>query len=228
MWPRGVRDLDVLLGGGLRPGTLTLLAGRTMAGTSTLLLSIARYNALRDRPVVVADLQHTLAETGRMFLAASSNLGEGPADAGRLAHAAERMRRLPLRLVGPGGDVIGRLRGEAVRGARLLLLDDLALAAGSLAPPEPGAVAAELARVARELAVPVVATAHLGPEQGVGPRASDLRDPHALDHAAASVLLERPARLGGHPGQPDLVTLHVTGPRAPAAQLSFLTRNIVV
>ncbi|MEJ8654738.1 DnaB-like helicase C-terminal domain-containing protein [Streptomyces sp. MS1.AVA.3] len=209
----GLPDLDALLDP-LGPGTFTLLAGRAMAGTSALLLTIARHNSRQGLPVALAALQGTPSETGRMLLAAeSSRCPEHSADASHLAAVRARLRRLPLRLIGPDGDVIRRLRAEAVAGAGLLLLDDLALAAGPSGWPGAGAVASALAATARELSVPIIATAHLGPGHGTTPRPEDLRDPHVHEHVDRIVLLHRPARLGPVPGQPDLVSLHVTGPK---------------
>ncbi|MFC5639419.1 DnaB-like helicase C-terminal domain-containing protein [Streptomyces bullii] len=212
----GLPGLDQLLGP-LKPGTLTLLAGRTMAGSTALLLTIARHNARSGLSVMLAELQSTQTETGRMLLAAEASQDLGPtaahpADPARLAAVATRLRRLPLRLTVPGADALGRLSAEAIRSrAGLLLLDDLGLASDFQQPAPPGAVAGALARLARDLAVPVIATAHLGPPRGLTPDPADLRDPHALQHADRVVLLDRPARLDPPVGQPDLVDLHVTG-----------------
>lgn len=219
----GLPGLDRLLGP-LTPGTLTLLAGRTMAGSTALLLGIARHNARAGLPVILAELQTNQADTMRMLVAAESGqdldrTAERPYDAQLVAEAAARLRGLRLRIPAPDGtDALDRLRGEAAAaGPGLLLVDDLALAADWRSPLVPGAVAAALAALARELAVPAVATAHLGarpddPDDAGLPRPGDLRDPAALGHAHRLVLLHRPARTSPVPGRPDLVSLHASRP----------------
>ncbi|MFM9462612.1 DnaB-like helicase C-terminal domain-containing protein [Streptomyces scabiei] len=218
----GLPALDGLLGP-LSPGTLTVLAGRTMAGATALLLGIARHHGHRGRPVILAGLQSSPHATMRSLLAAEAGqdldrTAEHAPDRRIVAEAAARLRGIPIRLLTPdGSNAINRLRAEAAAGgAGLLLLDSLRLAAGlESSPPVPGQSAAHLVALARELDVPAVATAHLRPRPGDGdsrPRPGDLDDRGVLEHAHRLVLLHRPARLGPVPGQSDLVTLHVARP----------------
>ncbi|MDX3694712.1 DnaB-like helicase C-terminal domain-containing protein [Streptomyces europaeiscabiei] len=218
----GFPGLDMTLGA-LKPGTLTLLAGQTMAGSTALMLSLARHNAHRGLPVVLAELQSNREQTGLMLLAAESgqDLGptaEHPADPESLAEAADRLRKLPLYLTAPGPGTLARVRVDAVRrSAGLLLVDDLALAADpGDTPAPPGAAAAALASVARILKIPVVAAAHLGPPCANAPGLGDLRDQHALEHTDHVILLHRPHRLDPVPGGPDPVALHVARPDGTA------------
>ncbi|KND46631.1 DnaB-like helicase C-terminal domain-containing protein [Streptomyces stelliscabiei] len=217
----GLPALDGLLGP-LTPGTLTVLAGRTMAGTTALLLGIARHHGHRGRPALLASLQTDRHATMRSLLAAEAGqdldrTADYAPDRQMVAEAAARLRGIPIRLLTPdGSNAVSRLRAEAAGGAGLLLVDTLRLAAGmEPSPPLPGQSAAELVALARDLDVPAVATAHLRPQPGDGdsrPRPDDLDDPGVLDHAHRLVLLHRPARLGPLPGQRDLVTLHVARP----------------
>jgi replicative DNA helicase len=64
----GFPSLDKLLGGGCRPGTVTLLGGRTGVGKSLLSMFAAIYNATRGIPVLYLDteLPHEL-QTMRMY-----------------------------------------------------------------------------------------------------------------------------------------------------------------
>jgi len=126
----------------------------------------------------------------------------------RSGWGGDGLRAFPLQIPAPDGtDAVDRLRSEAAAGGPgLLLVDDLALAADWHSLLVPGAVAASLAALARELAVPAVTTAHLSPRPG------DLRDPAALGHANRLVLLHRPARTRPFPGRRDLVTLHASRP----------------
>jgi replicative DNA helicase len=219
----GLPGLDRALGP-LKPGTLTLVAGQTMAGSTALMLSLARHNAHRGLPVVLAELQSNREQTGLMLLAAESGQDLGPAaehaaDPVSLAEAADRLRRLPLYLTAPGPGTLARVRIDAVRRrAGLLLVDDLALAAdpGTDTPARPGEAAAALAGLARTLNVPVVAAAHLGPPSASTPGLGDLRDQHALEYTNHVILLQRPHRLAPVPGGPDPVALHVTRPDGTA------------
>ncbi len=52
IWPTGFPLLDDALGGGLRAGTLTLLAGAQGEGKTTLALQAARWSARSGRPVL--------------------------------------------------------------------------------------------------------------------------------------------------------------------------------
>ncbi|MFF4950562.1 DnaB-like helicase C-terminal domain-containing protein [Streptomyces chattanoogensis] len=71
----GLTGLDALLGGGLRPGRLTVLAARTGMGKSMLALSIARHCAFRQgRPTQVASLEMTNDQVFRRIIAAETGL----------------------------------------------------------------------------------------------------------------------------------------------------------
>ncbi|MEH0656020.1 DnaB-like helicase C-terminal domain-containing protein [Streptomyces scabiei] len=229
----GLPALDGLLGP-LTPGTLTVLAGRTMAGTTALLLGIARHHGHRGRPALLASLQIDRHATMRSLLAAEAgqdldHTAEHAPDGQAATEAAARLDRFPIRVLTPdGSNAVNRLRAEASAGGPgLLLLDSLRLAAGlESSPPLPGQSAAHLVALARELDVPAVATAHLNPRPGDDddsrPRPDDLDDPGVLAHAHRLVLLHRPARLGPLPGQRDLVTLHIARPDGTEAGITTM------
>ena len=52
--PTGVGELDRVLGGGLVPGAVLLLAGEPGVGKSTLLLEVARHYAADSSPVTTS------------------------------------------------------------------------------------------------------------------------------------------------------------------------------
>lgn len=147
----GLPALDRVLGP-LTPGTLTVLAGRTMAGTAALLLGIARHQGHRGQPVILAELQSSPPATMRSLLAAEAGqdldrTAEPAPDRQMVVQAAARLRGIPIRLLTPdGSNDVSRLRAEAAAGgAGLLLVDTLRLAAGlEPSPPLPGQSAAEL------------------------------------------------------------------------------------
>ncbi|MDH6435931.1 hypothetical protein M2158_004471 [Streptomyces sp. SAI-144] len=117
----GLPALDGLLGP-LTPGTLTVLAGRTMAGTTALLLGIARHHGHRGRRVILAELQTNVHATMRSLLAAEAGqdldkTAEHAPDRQRAAEAAARLRGTRIRLLTPDGtNAISRLRAEAAAG----------------------------------------------------------------------------------------------------------------
>jgi DNA repair protein RadA/Sms len=84
--PTGVPELDRVLGGGLVPGVVILLAGEPGAGKSTLLLEVAAQVARTGGPVLYATgeesagqvrlrAERTSAVHHELFLAAESDLG---------------------------------------------------------------------------------------------------------------------------------------------------------
>jgi DNA repair protein RadA/Sms len=85
-WPSGLSEFDRVLGGGLVPGAVVLLAGEPGVGKSTLLLAVAAKAAREGRRVLVVTGEETaaqvqsraarigaLAET--LYLAAETELG---------------------------------------------------------------------------------------------------------------------------------------------------------
>ncbi|NMH99212.1 DNA repair protein RadA [Pseudonocardia acidicola] len=83
--PTGVEELDRVLGGGLVPGAVVLLAGEPGVGKSTLLLEVAAKTAARGRVLYVTGeesagqvrlrAERTRAVHDELYLAAESDLG---------------------------------------------------------------------------------------------------------------------------------------------------------
>jgi DNA repair protein RadA/Sms len=84
--PTGIDELDRVLGGGLVPGVVVLLAGEPGAGKSTLLLEVAARTAAAGGPVLYATgeesagqvrlrAERTGAVNDGLYLAAESDLG---------------------------------------------------------------------------------------------------------------------------------------------------------
>jgi len=127
----GFAPLDTVLQGGLRPGTLTVLAGKPGRGKTITALQWARHIAASGTPVVFACFEHDRTELLRRL--AALELGEASARAGnddqlRLevlleqvglmggsTGSAELLRSDPLLV-----DVEARMRGY---GADLLIVD---------------------------------------------------------------------------------------------------------
>ncbi len=85
-WPTGLDEFDRVLGGGLVPGAVVLLAGEPGVGKSTLLLAVAARAASEGRRVLVVTGEETAAQVQSrasrigaleqsLFLAAETDLG---------------------------------------------------------------------------------------------------------------------------------------------------------
>jgi replicative DNA helicase len=69
LWPTGFALLDEAIGGGLRAGSLTLLAGPQGLGKSTYALQLARNTARQGRPVVYFSYEHDAEDMTQKLIA---------------------------------------------------------------------------------------------------------------------------------------------------------------
>jgi DNA repair protein RadA/Sms len=94
-WPSGVGELDRVLGGGIVPGSVILLAGEPGVGKSTLVLDVAARAALEGRTVLYSTGEESACQVrlraGRigalapgLLLAALTDLGEVVAEIERV------------------------------------------------------------------------------------------------------------------------------------------------
>jgi len=164
----GIPGLDRVLGGGLVPGSVVLLAGEPGIGKSTLLLQ----------------LLSRLSESGRSCLLVSGEESH--------AQVAARSRRLGVAgdTVGfaPGRDLAAVLGTARDRAPFLLAVDSIQVVRDPSAPQMPGGVAQvrnctdALVGMAKEEGVAVVMTGHVTKD-------GDLAGPRALEHAVDVVLM---------------------------------------
>jgi len=154
--PTGVGELDRVLGGGLVPGAVVLLAGEPGVGKSTLLLDVATRYADRGRVLIVS----------------------GEESAAQVRLRAERVdalhRDLYLAAETDLAAVLGHVEAVA---PRLLIVDSVQTLAAAEAEGAPGgvsqvrAVAAALVRVAKERGMATVLVGHVTKDGAVaGPR----------------------------------------------------------
>ncbi len=69
VWKTGFEGLDPLIGGGMRAGSLILLAGPQGMGKSTFALQVARNNAAEGRPVLYFSYEHDAEDLTQKLLA---------------------------------------------------------------------------------------------------------------------------------------------------------------
>ena len=154
--PTGVAELDRVLGGGLVPGAVVLLAGEPGVGKSTLLLDVAARYAQRGRALIVT----------------------GEESAAQVRLRAERVGALhPALYLAAETDLAAALgHVDAVR-PDLLVVDSVQTLAAADVDGTPGGVsqvrevAAALVRVAKERSIATVLVGHVTKDGAVaGPR----------------------------------------------------------
>ena len=203
--PTGFRSLDALLGGGLRPGTLTVLAGVTGSGASMLAFTAIR-NAVFGHgvPTYLATNEYMLDDVMAMLMAGelgvpTRGLRNGKLDDGQAALVQankHRFAEMPLTIDADPWSGFVHISGEMERIERLgfAVVDSVhGLALGPEAPylSEQWVQGFGLAlkRLARQKNIPVLATVKLNrPEKGrFRPLLGDL--PTGGFETAADVLL---------------------------------------
>ncbi len=166
-WPTGLPEFDFVLGGGIVPGSMTLIGGEPGIGKSTLLLQAAARLEAAGSPVLYAS-------------------GE---------ESPEQLRLRAARLEEDAGAVrvVGETRLEAVleaaaaTGAAVLVLDSIQTVWTDLLESAPGSVgqvrecAALLMRFAKETDTAVFAVGHVTKGGGIA-------GPKTLEHIVDTVL----------------------------------------
>ncbi len=69
LWKTGFGGLDPLIGGGMRAGSLVILAGPQGLGKSTFALQVARNNAATGRPVIYFSYEHDAEDITQKLIA---------------------------------------------------------------------------------------------------------------------------------------------------------------
>ncbi|MFJ1757336.1 DnaB-like helicase C-terminal domain-containing protein [Kitasatospora sp. NPDC088134] len=221
----GLSDLDELIGP-LPSGRLSVLGGRTSAGSTAFMVTTALHNALAGTATAFVTTQVSEEQSRRNLLAALAGVNlDRPrtVNAGRWARtrrAGSALEKAEICTWNPiqgdsgqptaetSGEVCDRLRELHRRSPLgLVLVDDLSLLAHR--EPTGGQAVRDLARLARDLDIPVLLAAHLrfGTEMAESdlPTAADFADPHVRRAADAVLLLHNPNRYGKAPGRAGLV-----------------------
>lgn len=208
--PTGRRDLDRILNGGLAPGQLVVVSGRTGHGKTTLALDMIRSTALRDgRPVFFVSAEQVEEEITMRILFAEATVPLAGMRTGKISDEqwesltghATPLFDAPI-FIDDSVQKLTDITSEAHRlGADhdlgLIVVDGLnLLTSGEDANSRYEDVATmsrNLKHLARDLNVPVVVTAGLSrgiEERGddARPRLSDLRDSGTLEEDADIVI----------------------------------------
>jgi replicative DNA helicase len=206
----GWAGLDDILCGGLKRGTLGIVAGRPSMGKSALCNAMLVNAAKRGTGVLFATLEMDRKENGQRILAAEAGVSlellikrEVPRDRWReVCDANDRLRELPLHVYDNPEATVTDIRGHARRLVRkhsigLVVVDQLQ----TIQSPKDyesenvrfSRIAYALKALARKLNVCVILQAQLNRKvedrEDKVPRLSDLRDSGALENCADWVLL---------------------------------------
>jgi len=229
--PTGFREIDETLGGGIRTGQLTLIAGVPGVGTSILATDIARAAAFRGnvRTAMIAPdtplsevITRVIAAEARVPVAhlRSGSLSED--DRRRLTNARQSLEAAPLWVNAEYGikmgaevvlDTVRYMTGEP--GARVVIVDGT-----SQSEPDNRSLALGLRRLAHErrVAVVVVSKCVVSPKLSEGlPSLDDLREYQQMaDLFDLALMLRREdlySRESKRPGEADIdITKHRYGP----------------
>ena len=206
--PTGFLPLDNALGG-LRDGSVYVIAGRPGQGKTAMALSIARNVLISGSPVGMFSLEMTKKELTMRLMAAHADLNMMEVYRGLLTkrefHKLSKsieVRMLPLHCNDRSDLNIAILRSEARRyvqnfGCRIIIIDYLQLLQGTKEARRIGKheeiseISRNLKTMANELKGPIIALAQLNREVEKGgkrkPQLSDLRGSGSIEQDADTV-----------------------------------------
>ena len=206
--PTGFLPLDNALGG-LRDGSVYVIAGRPGQGKTAMALSIARNVLISGSPVGMFSLEMTKKELTMRLMAAHADLNMMEVYRGLLTkrefHKLSKsieVRMLPLHCNDRSDLNIAILRSEARRyvqnfGCRIIIIDYLQLLQGTKEARRIGKheeiseISRNLKTMANELKVPIIALAQLNREVEKGgkrkPQLTDLRGSGSIEQDADTV-----------------------------------------
>jgi replicative DNA helicase len=207
--PTGFYKLDEQLRGGLRNGSLTIIAGRPSMGKTALALNIAAHVSRAGHPVYFQSLEMSVLEMGERLLCTEARIDShrlangllGQADRLQMIEAAGEISKTPLYVDDTPTRTVSAIAAQARRmsrkhGLKLLVIDYLQL----IEPDNPKdsreqqvtRMTRRLKILARELDIPVVVLAQLNRKAEESrdnrPRLSHLRESGAIEQDADVVL----------------------------------------
>jgi DNA repair protein RadA/Sms len=163
----GSRELDLVLGGGIVPGSLTLIGGSPGIGKSTLLLKIAGNLAKQSQKV--------------LYVSGEESAGQIKMRANRLESNHEKLYLLPeINLQ----TVLNEIANESYQ---FIVIDSIQTLYSDETPSAPGSVTQvrtitfELMRVAKSLQIPIFIIGHITKDGSIA-------GPRVLEHMVDTVL----------------------------------------
>jgi replicative DNA helicase len=211
-WPTGIRPLDSMLNGGLRPGGLYILAARPSVGKSSFAQHIASKMARDGRTALFLSMEMSDSEVADRAVSSAgrldySDLLSGRMDGGQWARAVDAMQQLSetaLYVDDQPALTIADIRAKArsVPNLRVLVVDYLQLCSSSLRGENRNAQIEEISRglkaLAKDLDIAIMALSQLNRKveerSTKRPNLGDLRDSGAVEQDADVVIFLWPAR----------------------------------
>jgi len=174
--PTGAADLDVVLGGGILPGAVVLLAGQPGIGKSTLLLQVTAFIAKK---------------TSVLYVSGEESASQVKLRAGRLG--AESSEKLDFAASTSANDIAATIRGGQydlviVDSIQTLALDEITSAPGTVSQITNSSNV--LIRAAKETGTAVILVGHVTKEGSIA-------GPKVLEHLVDVVLQFEGDRYGG-------------------------------
>jgi len=174
--PTGAPDLDIVLGGGILPGAVVLLAGQPGIGKSTLLLQVTAYIA---------------KTTSVLYVSGEESASQVKLRAGRLG--AESSEKLDFAASTSANDIAATIRGGQydlviVDSIQTLALDEITSAPGTVSQITNSSNV--LIRAAKETGTAVILVGHVTKEGSIA-------GPKVLEHLVDVVLQFEGDRYGG-------------------------------
>jgi replicative DNA helicase len=234
----GYVDLDNLLAG-LQNSELAIIAARPSVGKTALALNIVRnivtgYERERDEkpPVVLmVSLEMSRVELAERLICCQARVDMEAGDVLRKArlYLDDTPSRNMIQIAATARRI--QKKHERDGGLRLVVVDYL-----QLIDPENrrdprqeqvAQISRRLKHLARELAIPVIALAQVNraseDRQDHKPRLADLRESGSIEQDADTVLmLHRPGRFGGEPGEDKVLEVHIAKQRnGPTGEISL-------
>ena len=204
--PTGFSSLDELLGGGLKDGTVSVLAARPGGGKAALALWFTLSAARHGKKTSYVSLEMSATECGARLLTASSGqrrvYSKGAYTQQNISHlhdTASAMSTWPIRFKDDAEDsldsIIAFVQREFVeRGVDLVVVDYLQLvnAPGESANQRVSYASRAFKKLSMQQDVPVIVLSQLNralETQGRAPALSDLRDSGSIEQDADIVML---------------------------------------
>jgi replicative DNA helicase len=197
--PTGLRPLDRLMLGGLRPGKVYGIAARPSVGKSSAARAILMSVALAGAPTLLLSQEMPDDEIADALVAQAGRIDGGKLQTGsfadedwtRLVDGVEKLRNIPLYVDDQGGLTLAQIRtkARAVKGLRVLAVDYLQLCTSGLKGKSTNDEVAEISKGLKALAleqkISVVLLSQLNREvekrADKEPQLSDLRDSGAIE-----------------------------------------------
>jgi replicative DNA helicase len=211
-WPTGIPALDRRLNGGLRAGSLYVLAARPSVGKSSFAQCLAHNLAGDGLPTLFLSLEmgdtevadRGVANAGRVSYSALLTGKMRDDDWSRASEAVDRLGRLPFYIDDQPALTLHdiRVKAKSIKGLKILVLDYLQLCAGARRDGNRNGEIEEISRglkaLAKELGIAVLALSQLNRDVEKRalkrPTLSDLRDSGAIEQDADVVMFLWPVR----------------------------------